>query len=97
MSEGRTIGAPQRHRVSLRQGGMLKILGGCDLRIDALEGRLWIIQEADVPDVELEAGQSMRTGNVTLIQALKASTLALVWPNRERHDLQDRVSLVGTG
>jgi hypothetical protein len=97
VSERRTIGAPKQHRVNLRQGGMLKILGGCDLRIDALEGRLWIIQEADVPDVELEAGQSMRTGNVTLVQALKASTFALVWPNRARDDMQDRVSLVGTG
>jgi hypothetical protein len=97
VSERRDIAAAQRHRVTLREGGMLKIQGGCNLRIDAIEGRLWIIQEADVPDVELEAGQSLHTGNVTLVQALKTSTLALVPANSDRYDMQGRVSLVGTG
>jgi len=97
VSEQRAIAAAQRHRVTLREGAMLKIQGGRNLRIDALEGRLWIIQEADVPDVELKAGESLHTGNVTLVQALKASTLALVPANNDRYDMQGRVSLVGTG
>src|SRR5688572_10427416 len=76
VSDRRIADIPPQRRLSLREGGMLKIQGGPALRIEALQGRLWIIQEADVADVELEAGQSLQTGNVTLIQALKASTLA---------------------
>jgi len=75
---------------------MLKIHGGQALQIHALEGRLWIIQEADVPDVELEAGQFLQVGSVTLIQALKASTLSLVAANHECFDMEARVSQVGT-
>ena len=75
---------------------MLKIHGGHALNIHALEGRLWIIQEADVPDVELAAGETLQTGNVTLIQALMASTLALASAGREGCDLQSMVSQVGT-
>ncbi len=97
MSDRRIADIPPQRRLSLREGGMLKIQGGPALRIEALQGRLWIIQEADVADVELEAGQSLQTGNVTLIQALKASTLALVPAGRERCDLDSMVSVVGTG
>lgn len=83
------------HRLTLKAGSMLKIHGGHALDIHAIEGRLWIIQEADVPDVELAAGQTLKTGNVTLIQALMASTLALVPVGREQYDLHSIASLVG--
>src|SRR5262245_28878538 len=59
-----------QHRLSLKEGGMLKVQGGDGIRVMALEGKLWIIQDADVRDYELEAGQSLCLGRegATLIQ-----------------------------
>jgi hypothetical protein len=86
--------------IRLREGGMLKLQGGHGVRIQAIEGRLWIIQETAVPDLELEAGQSLQIGNggSALIQALTASTLSLVPErHRDRPGVLPVVSTVGTG
>lgn len=86
--------------IQLRKGGMLKVQGGHGVRIQAIEGRLWIIQETAVPDIELEPGQSLQIGNggIALIQALKASTLSLVPVRHPDHpDVAPLVSMVGTG
>jgi len=92
-------GMPQ-HRMQLKQGGMLRVQGGQGVDIVAIEGRLWIIQETDAQDLELDAGQSMQivNGGVALIQALKASTLALV-PARNGglRDNPPTVNRIGTG
>jgi hypothetical protein len=71
-----------QHRLKLTEGGMLKVQGGEGLRILAIEGRLWIIQEDDVCDYELEAGQSLciGRGGITLIQAMTGATFALQSP-----------------
>lgn len=91
--------APQS-RIRLKQGGMLKVQGGHGVFIEAIEGRLWIIQESDVPDFELDAGESLQIGNsgVALIQALKSATLSLVpVRNRIHPGPSPVVCLVGNG
>ncbi len=86
-----------QHRMTLTQGGMLKVQGGDWLRVLAIEGRLWIIQEADAHDCELEAGQSINIGHGgVLIQAMTRSTLALQSP-RQSGDPVARFSVVGAG
>lgn len=86
-----------QHRMTLTQGGMLKVQGGDGLRVLAIEGRLWIIQEADTDDCELEAGQSLNIGHGgALIQAMTRSTLALQSP-RQSGEAVARFSVVGAG
>jgi hypothetical protein len=86
--------APPQHRLTLAEGGMLKVRGGDGLRVLAIEGRLWIIQEDDVRDYELEAGQSLCIGRVTLIQAVTNASFALQSP-RQRGAARATVSVVG--
>ena len=88
-----------QHRLSLKEGGMLKVQGGDGIRVMALEGKLWIIQDADVRDYELEAGQSLCLGRegATLIQAMTASRLALQLPGSRQAAVAGRVSVVGIG
>jgi hypothetical protein len=93
-----TTSRATRHRLTLRQGGMVRVQGAEGLSVQAIEGRLWIIQDADVRDYEIEAGESLAIGGVgvTLIQALTASTFALLAPQR---DLRGgaQYSVVGAG
>ena len=88
-----------QHRLSLKPGGMLKVQGGGGdgIRVLALEGRLWIIQESDVRDYELEAGESICIGRegVTLIQAMTASSLALQSQRAPGSAMAGRFSMVG--
>jgi hypothetical protein len=89
---------PAGHRLTLRQGGMVKVQGAEGLSVQAIEGRLWIIQDADVRDYELQAGESLAIGRegVTLIQALTASTFSLLAPRRDPREGAP-FSVVGAG
>ena len=80
MSEAALLRArPAQHRLQLKPGGMVKVQGADGLSVRAIEGRLWIIQDADVRDYELQPGESLAIGRegVTLIQALTAAVFTL--------------------
>jgi hypothetical protein len=91
-------GRPALHRLKLKPGGMVKVQGADGLSVAAVEGRLWIIQEADVRDYELKPGESLAIGRegVTLIQALTASTFTLQATRRPSAN-EDLFSVVGAG
>lgn len=71
---------------------MLKLQNCEGLDLLAVEGNLWITQEADVHDYEIGAGQSLRLERrgVTLIQAMTGATLVLTTAARA-----PQVSVVG--
>jgi hypothetical protein len=77
---------------------MVRVQGAEGLSVQAIEGRLWIIQDADVRDYELQAGESLAIGRegITLIQALTASTFALLAPHRDAREGAP-FSVVGAG
>lgn len=85
-------GRRKEHRLQMRQGGMLKLQNCEGLDLLAVEGNLWITQEADVRDYEIGAGESLRLERrgVTLIQAMTGATLVLTTAARPPH-----VSVVG--
>lgn len=85
-------GPRKEHRLQMRQGGMLKLQNCEGLDLLAVEGNLWITQEADVRDYEIGAGQSLRLEHrgVTLIQAMTGATLVLTAAARA-----PQVSVVG--
>lgn len=99
MSETAAVSGTSLHRLSLKSGGMVKVQGAEGLSVTAIEGRLWIIQDADVRDYELEPGESLAIGQVgiTLIQALTASTFALQSRREASREPRASFSVVGVG
>lgn len=67
------------------RGELLKISDGLGCEIRVRQGRLWITQHHDTADYVVEAGGSFRINRpgVTLVAAMKASTIDLELPAME--------------
>jgi hypothetical protein len=90
-------GEPIRYAAALDCGGLLRIIDGKGLLVQATAGRLWITEEGNRRDIVIAGGESFRLerNGVALVHALEASGVVMTAPHdRERVEPPGRVALL---